>query len=46
MACPSCTHPELIPVGHGTERFEEYLQAHFSEARIVRIDRDSTRKRQ
>lgn len=43
--CPSCTHPELIPVGRGTERFEEQLQTYFPEHRILRIDRDSTRKK-
>lgn len=44
-ACPDCAHPELIPVGRGTERFEEHLQEHFADHKILRIDRDSTRKK-
>lgn len=41
--CPSCGSAELAPVGHGTQRIEATLKKFFPEARILRIDRDSTR---
>lgn len=43
--CPSCAHPELLPVGSGTQRIESVLQARFPDARILRVDRDSTKSR-
>ncbi|TAK87975.1 MAG: primosomal protein N' [Betaproteobacteria bacterium] len=44
-ACPTCGNVDLKPVGRGTQRIEEALQARFPAARIVRIDRDSARRR-
>jgi primosomal protein N' (replication factor Y) (superfamily II helicase) len=44
-ACPTCGNVDLKPVGRGTQRVEETLAARFPEARIVRIDRDSARRR-
>jgi primosomal protein N' (replication factor Y) (superfamily II helicase) len=44
-ACPSCGNADLQPVGIGTQRIETVLQAHFPEARILRVDRDSTRNK-
>ncbi|MFA5824679.1 MAG: primosomal protein N' [Gallionellaceae bacterium] len=44
-ACPGCGNTDLQPVGIGTQRIEEALQAHFPEARIMRVDRDSTRNK-
>jgi primosomal protein N' (replication factor Y) len=44
-ACPTCGNVDLKPLGRGTQRIEEALQARFPEARIVRIDRDSARRR-
>jgi len=44
-ACPTCGNVDLRPLGRGTQRIEETLAALFPQARIVRIDRDSTRKR-
>ncbi|OGT74306.1 MAG: primosomal protein N' [Gammaproteobacteria bacterium RIFCSPLOWO2_02_FULL_56_15] len=43
--CPECGETALIQVGHGTERLVETLEAAFPSARILRIDRDSTRQR-
>ncbi|WP_426414951.1 primosomal protein N' [Aestuariirhabdus sp. LZHN29] len=43
--CPQCGSHELYPVGRGTERSEEELQQRFPRASILRIDRDSTRKK-
>src|SRR5690606_8065124 len=44
-ACPSCGGPRLRPVGEGTERIEQALARLWPGARLVRIDRDSTRAR-
>ncbi|MBI5006510.1 MAG: primosomal protein N' [Nitrosomonadales bacterium] len=44
-ACPSCGDQDLKPVGIGTQRLEETLQARFPAARILRVDRDSTRNK-
>ena len=44
-ACPGCGHAELLPVGSGTQRVEGVLQARFPDARILRVDRDSTRNK-
>ncbi|HEU5338219.1 MAG TPA: primosomal protein N' [Sulfuricaulis sp.] len=43
--CPSCLGENLHPLGEGTERVEEALQKFFPQARIERIDRDSTARR-
>lgn len=47
--CPDCQtngiHNELSPVGMGTERVEESLAELFPDKTILRIDRDSTRKK-
>ncbi len=43
--CPTCGNVDLQPLGRGTQRVEEGLQALFPEARILRIDADSTRKK-
>jgi len=44
-ACPTCGNIDLQPLGRGTQRIEEGLQAMFPEARILRIDADSTRRK-
>ena len=43
--CPTCGNVDLQPLGRGTQRFEEGLAAMFPDARILRIDADSTRKK-
>ena len=43
--CPTCGNVDLQPLGRGTQRVEEGLQALFPQARILRIDADSTRKK-
>jgi primosomal protein N' (replication factor Y) len=40
--CPSCRGENLHPLGEGTERVEGALEKFFPQARIERIDRDST----
>lgn len=44
-ACPRCGNQDLAPIGQGTQRVEAALGRHFPHARILRIDRDSTRRR-
>jgi primosomal protein N' (replication factor Y) len=44
-ACPDCGNIDLQPLGRGTQRVEEGLQQLFPEARILRIDADSTRRK-
>ncbi|MBS1211772.1 MAG: primosomal protein [Proteobacteria bacterium] len=43
--CPECGVTDLRPLGLGTERVERILQKLFPQARTVRIDRDSTRRK-
>ncbi len=43
--CPSCHGSELHALGEGTERVEAALEKYFPDARIERIDRDSTRRK-
>jgi primosomal protein N' (replication factor Y) len=44
-ACPTCGNVDLKAMGRGTQRVEDTLVAHFPQARIVRIDRDSAQRR-
>jgi primosomal protein N' (replication factor Y) len=44
-ACPVCGNVDLKPMGRGTQRVEETLAERFPGARVVRIDRDSARRR-
>ncbi len=44
--CPSCGEPEqLLGLGKGTERLEAVLASHFPDVNLVRVDRDTTRRR-
>jgi len=43
--CPDCGGADLRPLGQGTERLEELLTERFAAAGVVRIDRDTTRRR-
>ena len=43
--CPNCGNQDLSPIGQGTQRIEDTLIGHFPEARVLRIDRDSTRRK-
>jgi primosomal protein N' (replication factor Y) len=44
-ACPECGGSNLHALGEGTERVELALARLFPQARIVRVDRDSTRRK-
>ncbi|GAB4401557.1 MAG: hypothetical protein OHK0048_18420 [Rhodoferax sp.] len=49
--CPDCGNPDIAPIGRGTERLQEQVQALLADvrrpdgtpARVLRIDADSTR---
>lgn len=43
--CPECQQSELMGLGLGTQRLEDALKSRFPNRCIVRIDRDSTRKK-
>ena len=44
-ACPDCGNQDLLPLGFGTQRLERGIAALYPNARIVRVDRDSTRRK-
>lgn len=44
-SCPECKESKLEVFGYGTERLEETLISHFSNTPIIRIDRDTTRRK-
>jgi len=43
--CPSCGSIRIAPIGQGTEQLEQRIGELFPDASLVRIDRDSTRKK-
>jgi len=45
VKCPECDASELVRIGYGTERLAETLEELFPDATILRIDRDSTRRK-
>jgi primosomal protein N' (replication factor Y) len=43
--CPSCGSPDLSTHGFGTEQIEEEVKTFFPNARVARMDTDTTRSR-
>jgi primosomal protein N' (replication factor Y) len=43
--CPDCQSPHIQAMGQGTERSEDDLQQIFPNTQVLRIDRDTTRKK-
>ena len=43
--CGSCQSENLLNVGTGTERIEAALQERFQDVEVIRIDRDTTRRK-
>ena len=43
--CPECGSRYVLPMRAGTEKIEEFLRETFPEARILRMDADTTRKK-
>ncbi len=44
-ACPCCEDTRLVGRGYGTEKIEDRIAAVFPEARVARMDLDTTRSR-
>lgn len=44
-ACPDCGALDLRPAGQGTQKVEETLAELFPEARLLRVDRDTTARK-
>ena len=44
-ACPQCGNQDIKPFGRGTQRIEETFAELFPTARILRIDRDTTARK-
>ncbi len=45
LSCKSCASSELIALGSGTQRIEEYLATQFPKVKLLRIDRDEVLKK-
>ena len=43
--CPSCKSSKIKPLGFGTEKVESMLKAMFPDARLTRMDQDSTSRK-
>ena len=43
--CQPCGSRDVVPLGTGTQRLEETLLGRFADTNIIRIDRDSTRRK-
>ena len=43
--CPNCDGTNLVSLGSGTQKIEEVLNTIFPEAKILRVDRDTTRSK-
>ena len=43
--CPKCKSDDLLQMGFGTERIEQALNDLFPQYQVIRIDRDSTRRK-
>ncbi len=43
--CPACGSSELLGIGEGTERIEQALEEQFPQYPVLRIDRDTTRRK-
>jgi len=44
-ACPDCGSLDLRGLGYGTERLTQAVEAAFPDQRVLRVDRDSTRRK-
>lgn len=45
VACPDCGSTELHPLGQGTEKIEDFLHSQFPNLPVLRIDRDTTARK-
>ena len=44
-SCPDCGNEKLLLLGHGTEKIEQELIQRFGKSVVLRIDRDTTKRR-
>ena len=44
-ACPGCQAASMQTMGTGTEQLEQYLNTHFPEHSVLRIDRDAVKRK-
>jgi primosomal protein N' (replication factor Y) len=44
-ACPQCGSVNILYVGQGTQRVEDYMAEHFPGVKCARFDRDATRRK-
>ncbi len=42
LACPKCNNPYLHTIGQGTQKMEETLAKLFPQAKVTRVDQDTT----
>ncbi len=42
--CPDCGNADLKTLGHGTQKLEDAIEAMWPQARVLRVDTDSSRK--
>ncbi|MBU3621417.1 primosomal protein N' [Polynucleobacter sp. CS-Odin-A6] len=42
--CPDCGNADLKPLGHGTQKIEDAIEEMWPQARVLRVDTDSSRK--
>ena len=42
--CPECGNAELSTIGQGTQKMEDYIQDQWPDAKVLRIDADSSKK--
>ena len=45
IACPSCHSKNINSLGMGTEKLEELIKKEFKEARVIRMDIDTTKRK-
>jgi primosomal protein N' (replication factor Y) (superfamily II helicase) len=45
VKCPECSSSKIKPLGFGTEKIESMLKAMFPDARLARMDQDSTSRK-
>jgi len=43
--CPNCANPNLVHLGTGTEKIEKACEFLFPDAKIIRLDQDTTKKK-
>ncbi len=43
--CPACKQPTIEVLGYGTERIEDDIEKHFPNAKVARMDLDTTRSK-